>query len=299
MNKISDNNVCPKCGGAWKWLSHNGVQLRECTNCAFQQNALTGETLNEKTFDKSILVLCPRCSGKLRVELLPGAKTDCPYCRNEFTIPEYGDPEIIVNVTCPHCSVPNQIYANQGEILFNCGACGKPVTYYSGEKYVQPATKQPAIPAPAFEPAPQPPLKAPDEIEHDAVVDSVLLKMVCAQQAQILGDDEMCGYFKEASVKFIDIIVESTQVLHIYYDMYGNEVFRSENGTNYAELYQRSATSDYWGPKITEESQQIHYVNFDYTKAAMACTVVNYVSTVTKKFIPDQTKTNRLILLQL
>lgn len=294
MNAIADNNVCPKCGGAWKWLSHNGVELRECTNCSFQQNAKTGETLNEKTFDKSILVLCPHCLGKLRVEFMPGCKTDCPYCRNEFDIPEYGDPSIIVNVNCPHCGVPNQIYANQGEVAFNCGACNKPVTYYSGERYTPPVVQaaQPEVIEPQLAPVVE-----PDIIEHDMVVDSTLLKMICAQQAQILGDDEMLRIFKEANVAYVDIIVESTEVLHIYYDMYNNEVFRSENGTNYKELYDRSVNSEFWGPKIAEELQQIHYVNYDYTKAAMACTVVNYVSSVTGKFMPDQNRTNRLVLL--
>lgn len=127
--------TCPKCNGVLKKVTNGNVTLFECTSCLVSYNEQTGETTKLNAVDKSVIVLCPSCKGKLRVDAKKSAQdVVCSYCAHKFKKGYSVDSDIDVIVTCPHCSAKNKVKANRGNLNITCGKCKNAFSYYSGEK---------------------------------------------------------------------------------------------------------------------------------------------------------------------
>ena len=121
---------CPKCGAPLQERTNIGITVEECASCGYWHNTATGE---EKILDrkaKSCLLKCPSCASKLRIFgegsnpiLHIGDTATCSFCNAEFAIPEKPDPDLFLNVACPHCSEKSRVPANKGNLSVTCPHC--------------------------------------------------------------------------------------------------------------------------------------------------------------------------------
>lgn len=293
-------DVCPECGGSLVNIKRNGVTIKECESCSYACNTATGEVYHVELDEKYIVAPCPKCGlpimANADIRGVKEPKIGCPICDVIFDYPAAPDGNLKTTEICPHCGGENRLPANRGKLRAVCTHCTEAFEIYTGEKAI---LRDPVKQKPVIESKPASYAAVPKDLEEDirilnkeisGILNSGLMKMICAQQAQVLGDDGFRSSLRDdGGAVFAKIVVGSKGFHWVFTDQYGNEVFTGTESL-FSQYYEWAKGKDAatWGERLAQDNPPIHRIESTLSMASVAGHISGYVARVTGKYIYDE-----------
>lgn len=128
--------------------------------------------------------------------------------------------------------------------------------------------------------------------EISQILNSGLLKMICAQQAMVLEDEVFRTSLRDdGGAEFAKMVVGNKGFHWVFYDKYENEVFTGSENL-FSHYYERAKGPDAktWGERLAQDNPPIHCIEYELTKPAVSAQICSYVAKVTGKYVYDATK---------